>query len=579
MEFRGLRRSSLSHAAGDKVIGRRVTRVLAAALTLLGCFWLGTTSAAATPGDLDPNFSGDGKLVGYSAADYDLREPGFADVVLQGDGKIVSVGDYGLVRFNPDGARDASFVTDPPGTDPRSFAAVALQPDGKIVVAGHEYNYATDDSDFFVARYNPGGSRDNTFSGDGILTMDFGGHDDRAEALVVQPDGKIVAAGYSVELDTDDVPSRDFALARYDPDGTLDASFSGDGKRTTDFADDTAHDIALQPDGKIVVGGSASGDIAVVRYDEDGSLDSSFSGDGRATAGFTDARGDGGRAVAIQPDGKIVAAGGTSGDFALARFDADGLLDATFGGEGVVTTDFGVTDRYERGAAARDVVFQSDRLLAAGYATRDFNRDFALARYELDGDLDAGFSGDGMLATEMGYGDSASSIAVQPDGRVVVGGSAEYNDGISIAESYGALARYLSSAGPPDADADGLLDPIDLCPQIFAPEKSDGCPRYRRSVSLDLGRYGGERIFSGYLTGGCLQKSRVRVFKIKPGGRKVKVAGGTPDYDGHFGEWSYGIPTNRTRGRYVAKLRRQLQPDVGWCSAARSDVLRLPRHR
>ena len=213
-------------------------------------------------------------------------------MVLQGDGKIVAVGDYGLVRFNPDGTTDDSFVTDPPYTDPRSFAAVALQADGKIVVAGHEYNYATDDSDFFVARYNPDGSRDDTFSGDGIVTMDFGGHDDRAKALVVQPDGKIVVAGYSVELDTDDVPSRDFALARYDPDGTLDATFSGDGKRTTNFADDTAHDIALQSDGKIVVGGSASGDIAVARYDEDGSLDSSFSGDGRATAGFTDAPGD-----------------------------------------------------------------------------------------------------------------------------------------------------------------------------------------------------------------------------------------------------------------------------------------------
>ena len=155
--------------------------------------------------------------------------------MLQGDGKIVAAGDYGLVRLNPDGTTDDSFVTDPPYTDPRSFAAVALQTDGRIIIAGHEYNYATDDSDFFVAAYKPDGSRDETFSGDGIVTMDFGGHDDRAKAVVVQPDGRIGVAGYSVELDTDDVPSRDFALARYDPDGTLDDTFSGDGKRTTNL--------------------------------------------------------------------------------------------------------------------------------------------------------------------------------------------------------------------------------------------------------------------------------------------------------------------------------------------------------
>jgi uncharacterized delta-60 repeat protein len=569
---RPLRGSSLSDAAGDNVIARRVTSVVMAALMLLGCLWLGVTSAAAAPGDLDPSFSGDGKVVGYWNSTDDQGEPGFADLVLQGDGKIVAVGDVGLVRLNPDGANDDSFVTDPSGTDPRSFGAVALQPDGKIVVAGHEYNYATDDSDFFVARYHPDGSRDETFSGDGILTMDFGGHDDRAKAVVVQPDGKIIVAGSSVELDTEDVPSRDFALARYNPNGSLDPTFSGDGKRTTDFAEDTAHDIALQPDGKIVVGGSASGDIAVVRYHEDGSLDSSFSGDGRVTAGLTGAPRDQVGAIAIQPDEKIVAAGGTAGDFALARFDADGSLDATFGGDGVVTTDFG------QGAAAQDVVLQSGRLLAAGYANRDFDRDFALARYELDGDPDPGFSGDGRLTTEMGSVDGASSIAVQPNGRIVAGGSGEDSDGISFSYSYGAVARYLSSSGPPDTDADGVLDPIDLCRQVFAPQTSDGCPRFRRSIPLELVEIGKDRYFYGDVYGAldCVDEAHVRVFRIKRGGRKVRVASGTVYDDPREGTF-YEIPTSRTRGRYVAKLRRQLRPDVGWCSAARSHVLRLHR--
>ena len=329
----------------------------------------------------------------------------------------------------------------PPYTYPRSFAAVALQPDGKLVVAGHQYRYLkTTGSDFVVARYNPDGSPDGTFSGDGLVTMDFGGHDDEAKAIVVQPDDKIVVAGYSVELDTDDVPSRDFAVARYNPDGTLDATFSGDGKRTTNFADDTAHDIALQPDGRIVVGGSASGDFALVRYDQDGHLDPAFSGDGRVTVGFADAQGAGARGLVIQPSGRIVAAGGTSGAFALARFGPNGSLDSSFDGDGVVTTDFGEGDDSPHRAAASDVVFRSGRLLAAGYA----NDDFALARYELDGDLDPGFSGDGILTTDMGHEYArASSIAVQPDGRIVVGGSA-YSYILDYTASYGVLARYLS---------------------------------------------------------------------------------------------------------------------------------------
>ena len=549
-------------------LGGRGSCSLAATLGLVGCFLLGATSAAAAPGDLDPSFSSDGRLV--ACEDFTLREPGFSDVVLQGDGKIVAAGDCGLVRFNPDGTTDDSF--DPPYTYPRSFAAVALQPDGKLVVAGHQYRYLkTTGSDFVVARYNPDGSPDGTFSGDGLVTMDFGGHDDEAKAIVVQPDDKIVVAGYSVELDTDDVPSRDFALARYNPDGTLDATFSGDGKRTTNFADDTAHDIALQPNGKIVVGGSASGDFALVRYDQDGHLDPAFSGDGRVTVGLADAQGTGARGLVIQPSGKIVAAGGNSGAFALARFGPNGSLDSSFDGDGVVTTNFGEGDDSPHRAAASDVVFRSGRLLAAGYA----NDDFALARYELDGDLDPGFSGDGILTTDMGHEYAgASSIAVQPDGRIVVGGSA-YSYILDYTASYGVLARYLSS-GPADADADGVLDSDDLCPEVFAPQHSDGCFRFQRSISLELETYRKRRYFSGSLSSACALQSRVRVFKIKRGGRRVKVASGTPDYDPDLTDWSYLIRTKRTRGRYYAKLRRELTPG-GWCSRAKSPVLRLRR--
>jgi uncharacterized delta-60 repeat protein len=560
------RRGTRTHHA----FGGNGGRLVAVALALVGCFGLLATSAAAAPGDLDPSFSEDGKVVAYYDY-YRLRELGLSDLGLQADGSIVAAGDVGLVRFNPDGTPDDSFFTE--SDDSRSLAAVALQPDGKIVVAGYDWDYWTG-GDFTVARYQPDGGLDDTFSGNGIATMDFGGGDDGAKALAVQPDGKIVVAGYSVELDGDDVPARDLAVARYNPNGTLDTGFSGDGKRTTDFADDTAYDVAVQADGKIVVSGSASGDFALVRYEQDGSLDDAFSGDGRVKVGFTDSRAAGARAIAVQPDGKIVAAGGTSGDFALVRAEPDGSLDGTFGGDGVVTTSFGEDGGYSRGAAASDVVLESGRLLAAGRA----NGDFALARYGLDGDLDAGFSGDGMLTTDMRYSDAASSIAVQPDGGIVVGGSAYFSDGISFEESYGALARYLASDGPADADADGVLDSGDLCPQVFAPEKSDGCPRFRRTVSLYLYLSDRYRAFAGELTGpwGCIEGSRVRIFKIKRGGRTVKVASATAYYGDREGD-NYWIPTQRTRGRYYAKIKRELRPDVGWCSAARSDVLRLRR--
>ena len=112
-------------------------------------------------------------------------------------------------------------------------------------------------------------------------------------------------------LDSDDVPSKDFALARYNADGTLDPGFSGDGTRTTNFGgDDVAYDVALQPDGKILVAGSSSGAFALARYDPDGRLDHTFSGDGRLTVRFgSNQRDTGARALVLRGDGRIVAAG------------------------------------------------------------------------------------------------------------------------------------------------------------------------------------------------------------------------------------------------------------------------------
>ena len=248
--------------------------------------------------------------------------------------------------------------------------------DGKIVAAG-----TADFQQFALARYEADGSLDDTFGGDGRVLTSLSDGSDWAAAVIVQTDGKIVAAGTAGSTEF----SGTFALARYDTDGTLDDTFGGDGKVRTDFnaEQDVAFALAQQADGKIVAagGGDASGGrAALARYDTDGSLDSTFSSDGKVRTDFT-AGIDAARGVAIQADGKIVTAGhGGYRRFALARYDADGSLDATFGAGGKVLTNFirqsGLTLELATGIA-----LQADgKIVAAGMAGVRSDR-FALARY------------------------------------------------------------------------------------------------------------------------------------------------------------------------------------------------------
>jgi uncharacterized delta-60 repeat protein len=198
---------------------------------------------------------------------------------------------------------------------------MALQTDGKIVVCG--YSVMGANTDFTLVRYNADGSIDSTFSNDGKTTTDFGSSDDIAYSVNIQNDGKIVAAGQSFTGS-----NYDFALARYNADGTLDNSFSSDGKLTTAMGsgDDYIYSSALQADGKIVVAGYTYGgsnsSIALARYNTDGTLDNSFSSDGKVTTAIGSS--SGAKSVALQSDGKIVVAGysasGTNNLFTLARY-------------------------------------------------------------------------------------------------------------------------------------------------------------------------------------------------------------------------------------------------------------------
>jgi uncharacterized delta-60 repeat protein len=410
-------------------------------------------TARAADGDLDPAFGNAGKVV----TNFNLPASAAGGVAIQADGKIVAAGftydenaniDFGAARYLPDGTPDPTFDSD--GTVTTDFFglsdlanAVAVQSDGKIVLAGTaSQNLAID---FALVRYNPDGSLDSSFDGDGRVTTDFSGGGDSAYAVVIQPDGKILAVGVSTGLKSSDV-----AMVRYHSDGSLDSSFGVGGKILVDLfgGDDAAFGVVLQTDGKIIVVGSAEransavSDGLILRYDSTGILDPTFGSKGVVLTSFLVAR-----AVALSPDGRIVVAGGASdpanpgGFFAVARFLKNGALDTSFDGDGWKTTDLPGFDE-----AAVAVALQRDgRILAAGSsANPDFTRDFALVRYNEDGTDDMTFGTLGRVITDFfGMTDEARGMALQADGKVVVAGSAM----VAAFNPNFALARYLSSVG------------------------------------------------------------------------------------------------------------------------------------
>ena len=348
-------------------------------------------------GSLDPTFSGDGKLTTAIGGKNDYA----SSMGIQADGKIVVAGytdngsnyDFALVRYNTDGSLDTSFsgdgkLTTDFGSNNDYATSLAIQTDGKIVVAGDALIGST--YCFALARYNSDGSLDTTFDSDGKLTTIMGGSDDWAQSAAIQADGKIVVAGY-----VRNGSNYDFALARYTNNGTLDATFDGDGRLISPITsyNDFAYSMVIQSDGKIVVGGQAvstSADSVLARYTSNGTLDTTFDYDGKL---ISDIGGAGSEdrvmSVAIQSDGKIIAAGFTgawpSGYFALARYTSNGSVDTSFGNDGKLTTANSVT------GSSQCVGIQADgKIVLAGISTPymlSSVTDFALARYTSNGTL------------------------------------------------------------------------------------------------------------------------------------------------------------------------------------------------
>src|SRR6266481_3841361 len=377
-------------------------------------------------------------------------------VAAQRDGKIVVAGcaavgraaQVALVRYNADGSLDTSFngsgkLTTAVGAGDCHREGVALQSDGKIVVAGDSFN-AGGYSTFTVLRYGADGSLDTSFAESGKVTTNVGAKNGDAESVTMQSDGKIVVAGWF------NASNNDFAVVRYNANGTLDTSFNETGKAAADFgADGYGRSVAMHGDGRIVVTGyttksyESKKECALACFKANGSLDTSFNGTGKVTTNFG---GDGnaeGRSVTVQTDGKIVVAGyATAGGvekFALTRYNADGTLDTSFGDSGRVMTDVGIS-----GSNATGVALQKDgKIVVAGYAVNNSGTDydFACVRYNTDGKVDQSFGDGGKIMTSVGQGDGeANSLAVQSDGKIIVAGSAYAGD-----DSKFAVVRYDAS--------------------------------------------------------------------------------------------------------------------------------------
>jgi uncharacterized delta-60 repeat protein len=285
--------------------------------------------------------------------------------------------------------------------------ALAIQADGKVVAAGW-YSPKSSNQDFAVVRYNTDGSLDASFGAGGVVKTSFSNKSDVIAAAAIQADGKIVVGGWSTSGN-----DRTFALARYNANGTLDSSFGSGGKVTTNIGSGSEWiaDLAIQADGKIVVAGRASigGGTAVARYNVNGTLDASFGSGGKVTAPWLIGGGSGTEKnkVVIQPDGRILVSSMYSNG-GVVRLNANGSLDTTFATGG----------RYTGLPLVWAIALQGDQIIVSGESA-DTSVDDAMVRLNADGSVDTSFGVGGMVQVQVDLG---RDVAVQPDGKILIAG-------------------------------------------------------------------------------------------------------------------------------------------------------------
>jgi uncharacterized delta-60 repeat protein len=398
-------------------------------------------------GTLDSTFDFDGKVT-TSVTNIEDR---IFSLAIQTDDKIIAGGssksgaynDFTLAKYTTNGSLDSTFgtnglvITSLSSTGDSKIWSIDLQKDGKIIAAGETFNGT--DKDFAIVRYNNNGSLDNSFGINGIITINFN-NGDWASAVKVAPSGYIYIAGTTSYLGPTDI-----GIARLDSMGNFDTLFNGNGIKIIDLGGyEYLSSIDLQTDGKIILGGSTSnGSLGsgsvLIRLEDTGIYDSSFN-----NIGFLVTNTVGVNSTAIQVDGKIVAAGGidiggtgATFDFSLARFNSDGSIDSSFNGTGTILKSINT---------GRDIIkmvkIEDDgKIIAAGFSQVYFGEyNFAIVRYNLNGTIDNSFGNNGITVTSFTSGDDlAFSMAIQSDFKIVLGGET-----FSGGKWNFALARYFS---------------------------------------------------------------------------------------------------------------------------------------
>lgn len=373
---------------------------------------------------------------------------------------------------------------------------IALQPDGKIVAAG-KTQVSAQDTAFIVIRLNSNGTFDPTFGANGVVVTNPFSSLDQATEVAIQPDGKIIASGWVAQGGVNNGATYDFALVRYLPNGSVDPSFGNGGIVFTDFFGngDLAQALVLQPDGKLVVTGFVTPpgppfhyDFGLARYNPDGSLDTTFGTGGKVATPIRNGLDELARGIARAPDGKLVVTGDMYNpsdgqnqghrDVVAVRYNPDGTLDTTFDGDGKFIYDSGQGDRSEGG---EDVVVQPDGkiLIAAKSHLKTesvgggmvSHTDMLVIRLTVSGSFDPSFGSGGLTFVDFGEfhpspggvrtGDRGKAIALQPDGKIVVAGEAVWGNG----DYSFCIARFLNDIGPIvtrraafDFDGDGRAD-------------------------------------------------------------------------------------------------------------------------
>ncbi|HEX5154604.1 MAG TPA: T9SS type A sorting domain-containing protein [Parafilimonas sp.] len=406
----------------------------------------------AQPGSLDLTFGDGGKVITKSP-NHEMATG--QSIVLQPDGKILMAGsstdnnmndpssDFMLVRYLADGQLDSSFgingiiITDFRNTNDQCFAAV-LQPNGKIILAGFSFSGITG-NDFALVRYKKNGTLDSSFGVGGKVVSEIGvgASGDYIRSMVLQPDGKILVAGTSINSGVNSY----IAVARYNIDGTLDATFGDWGKVFTDWGSNYSERgfaIALDSiDNKFYVGGYTGAvvenyDLAIAKYNADGNLDNSFGVEGKITRDINNNRNEC-HSLVVQPDRKLLV-GGYSNNYSttstssfILRYKTDGTEDNSFGVNGIVTGTG--ADVYLSLSMQKD-----DKIIASGYSSSRF----LIARFYNDGNRDSSFGTDGAVRTFIGGSSYAQSVAIQQDTKIIACGF-----GFGLSDTlYMAVARY-----------------------------------------------------------------------------------------------------------------------------------------